>query len=106
MRRIHVVLFRSRDDLAVGLPTADGGQTKVTAGLTRRIGGVGGSYNWTEIERHDKSDLKMVLRWLKPFTQYEILLQAFNQFGKGPMAKIEAFTTSNGEMNNSNFNVL
>ena len=26
----------------------------------------------------------------------EVLLQAFNEFGKGPVAKIEAFTLSDG----------
>ena len=57
----------------------------------------GSGYNWTEIERHDESDLKLALRWLKPFTQYEVLLQAFNEYGKGPVAKLEAFTSSDGK---------
>jgi hypothetical protein len=39
----------------------------------------------------------MRLKGLKPFTQYEILLQAFNQYGRGPVAKIEAFTAGDGK---------
>lgn len=49
-------------------------------------------YNWTDIERVDSTDLQAKLKDLKPYTQYEILLQAFNQYGRGPVAKIEAFT--------------
>ena len=56
-------------------------------------------YNWTEIERVDITDLQMRLKGLKPFTQYEILLQAFNQHGRGPVAKIEAFTAGDGKNN-------
>ena len=53
-------------------------------------------YNWTDIERVDSTDLQAKLRDLKPYTQYEILLQAFNQYGRGPVAKIEAFTAGDG----------
>ena len=53
-------------------------------------------YNWTEIERVDVTDLQMTLKGLKPFTQYEVLLQAFNRHGRGPVAKIEAFTAGDG----------
>ena len=55
-------------------------------------------YNWTEIERVDITDLQMQLKGLKPFTQYEILLQAFNKYGRGPVAKIEAFTAGDGNI--------
>jgi len=34
---------------------------------------------------------------LEPYTKYEILLQAYNQFGRGPVAKIEAETGEKGE---------
>ena len=54
-------------------------------------------YNWTEVERYDPNDLRLWLRGLRPFTHYEILIQAFNQFGKGPMAKAKAVTLSDGE---------
>jgi hypothetical protein len=54
-------------------------------------------YNWTEVERYDPNDLRLWLRGLRPFTHYEILIQAFNQFGKGPMAKARALTLSDGE---------
>ena len=53
-------------------------------------------YNWTDIERVDSTDLQAKLRNLKPYTQYEILLQAYNQYGRGPVAKIEAFTAGDG----------
>ena len=39
----------------------------------------------------------MKLKGLRPFTQYEILLQAFNHYGRGPVAKIEAFTAGDGK---------
>ena len=68
------------------------------SGLIGKKSRAGSGYNWTEIERHDKTDLRLALRPLKPFTQNEVLLQAFNEFGKGPMAKIEAFTSSNGAL--------
>ena len=55
-------------------------------------------YNWTEIERVDVTDLQIKLKRLKPFTQYEILLQAFNRHGRGPVAKIEAFTAGDGKI--------
>lgn len=55
-----------------------------------------GSYNWTEIERYDATDLQLRLQDLEAFTKYEILLQAYNQFGRGPVAKIEAETLSDG----------
>ena len=54
-------------------------------------------YNWTDIERVDSTDLQAKLKNLKPYTQYEILLQAFNQYGRGPVAKIEAFTAGDGK---------
>jgi hypothetical protein len=54
-------------------------------------------YNWTEVERYDTSDLRLWLRGLRPYSQYEILVQAFNQYGKGPMAKAKAYTLSDGE---------
>merc|ERR1719305_807193 len=53
-----------------------------------------GAYNWTDIERYDTTDLQLLLRELEPFTKYEILLQAYNQFGRGPVAKIEVETQS------------
>ena len=55
-----------------------------------------GAYNWTEIERYDTTDLQLLLKDLEPFTRYEILLQAYNQFGRGPVAKIEAETGEKG----------
>ena len=54
-------------------------------------------YNWTDIERVDSTDLQAKLKNLKPYTQYEILLQAYNQYGRGPVAKIEAFTAGDGK---------
>jgi hypothetical protein len=33
----------------------------------------------------------------RPYSQYKILVQAFNQYGKGPMAKAKAYTLSDGE---------
>ena len=54
-------------------------------------------YNWTEVERYDVSDLRLWLRGLRPYVQYEILVQAFNQFGRGPMAKAKAYTLSDGK---------
>ena len=54
-------------------------------------------YNWTEVERYDQNDLRLWLRGLRPFSHYEILIQAFNQFGKGPMAKAKATTLSDGK---------
>ena len=54
------------------------------------------AYNWTDIERYDTTDLQLLLRDLEPYTKYEILLQAYNQFGRGPVAKIEAETQSKG----------
>ena len=57
-----------------------------------------GAYNWTEIERYDTTDLQLLLRDLEPHTKYEILLQAYNQFGRGPVAKIEAETGEQGEI--------
>ena len=56
-----------------------------------------GAYNWTDIERYDTTDLQLLLRELEPYTKYEILLQAYNQFGRGPVAKIEAETGEKGE---------
>lgn len=55
-----------------------------------------GAYNWTEIERYDSTDLQLLLRGLEPYMRYEILLQAYNQFGRGPVAKLEAETDSDG----------
>ena len=60
-----------------------------------------GAYNWTEIERYDTTDLQLLLRELEPHTKYEILLQAYNQFGRGPVAKIEAETGEKGEPHSS-----
>ncbi len=54
-------------------------------------------YNWTEVERYDSTDLRLWLRGLRPYAQYEILVQAFNQFGRGPMARAKAYTLSDGE---------
>ena len=56
-----------------------------------------GAYNWTEIERYDATDLQLLLKDLEPHTKYEILLQAYNQFGRGPVAKMEATTEADGE---------
>ena len=56
-----------------------------------------GAYNWTEIERYDATDLQLLLKDLEPHTKYEILLQAYNQFGRGPVAKMEAETEADGE---------
>ena len=55
-----------------------------------------GAYNWTEIERYDTTDLQLLLKDLQPSNRYEILLQAYNQFGRGPVAKIEADTNEKG----------
>ena len=54
-------------------------------------------YNWTEVERYDSTDLRLWLRGLRPYAQYEILVQAFNQFGRGPMARAKALTLSDGK---------
>ena len=56
-----------------------------------------GTYNWTEIERYDATDLQLLLKDLEAHTKYEILLQAYNQFGRGPVAKIEAETGTDGK---------
>ena len=72
----------------------------IVSTLTPQISNVGTHlrrYNWTEIERVDVTDLQVRLKGLKPFTQYEILLQAFNRYGRGPVAKIEAFTAGDGK---------
>lgn len=37
-----------------------------------------------------------MLKDLVPYMRYEILLQAYNQFGRGPVAKIEAETDAEG----------
>ena len=66
--------------------------------LSKNDGNYFRRYNWTEIERVDITDLQMQLKGLKPFTQYEILLQAFNKYGRGPVAKIEAFTAGDGNI--------
>ncbi len=34
---------------------------------------------------------------LRRYSQYQILVQAFNQYGKGPMAKAKAYALSDGE---------
>ena len=72
----------------------------IVSTLMPQMGSVGKHfrrYNWTEIERVDVTDLQVRLKGLKPFTQYEILLQAFNRYGRGPVAKIEAFTAGDGK---------
>ncbi|XP_059078554.1 cell adhesion molecule Dscam2-like [Tigriopus californicus] len=52
------------------------------------------TYNWTEIERHDTSDLKVTLKDLTAFTQYEIIIQAINDFGIGPKKTVVSRTQS------------
>ena len=59
-----------------------------------------GNYNWTEVERHDTSDLKLQLRDLKAFTRYEVLIQALNDFGAGPVEIARARTESDGKPGN------
>ena len=56
-----------------------------------------GRYNWTEVEWHDTSDLQLKLRNLNPFARYELLIQALNDFGAGPMEKAIARTKEDGE---------
>eukprot|EP00095_Tigriopus_kingsejongensis_P001843 maker-scaffold10_size831480-snap-gene-7.23 protein:Tk01843 transcript:maker-scaffold10_size831480-snap-gene-7.23-mRNA-1 annotation:"GI19521" len=48
--------------------------------------------NWTEIERHDTSDLKVTLQDLTAFTQYKIIIQAINAFGLGPTQTVGSRT--------------
>lgn len=48
------------------------------------------------MERYDSTDLQLMLKDLVPYMRYEILLQAYNQFGRGPVAKIEAETDAEG----------
>ena len=56
-------------------------------------------YNWTEVERHDTSDLKLTLRDLRAFRRYDILIQALNDFGAGPMEAANARTKEDGKRN-------
>ena len=84
--------FGTRREPGYGMKHDDSGNTLGNKGKYFR------RYNWTEIERVDVTDLQMQLKGLKPFTQYEILLQAFNKYGRGPVAKIEAFTAGDGNI--------
>ncbi|XP_040563720.1 cell adhesion molecule Dscam2 isoform X2 [Lepeophtheirus salmonis] len=47
----------------------------------------GDNYNWTTVERYDRSDLRTILRELIPNSKYEILIQAQNRYGFGPVSK-------------------
>ncbi len=51
------------------------------------------AYNWTEVERHDTSDLQVVLSGLKAYTRYELLIQAVNDIGVGPTEMARARTS-------------
>lgn len=62
------------------------------------------TYNWTEIERHDTSDLKVTLKDLTAFTQYEIIIQAINDFGIGPKKTVVSRTQSDGIKNLIRYN--
>ncbi len=48
--------------------------------------------NWTEVTRHDASDLQARLTQLEPFTQYGVTVMAVNDFGTGPGADAVART--------------
>ena len=58
-------------------------------------GGV--SYNWTEVERHDATDLQLVLPALRAYTRYELLIQAVNDVGAGPTEMARARTSGDGK---------
>ena len=60
-----------------------------------RGGGV--SYNWTEVERHDATDLQLVLPALRAYTRYELLIQAVNDVGAGPTEMARARTSGDGK---------
>jgi len=55
------------------------------------------AYNWTEVERHDSSDLLVQLRSLSPDTFYHVLVQAVNDFGVGPAEAVDAQTQADGQ---------
>ena len=55
------------------------------------------SYNWTEVERHDASDLQLVLPALRAYTRYELLIQAVNDVGAGPTEMARARTAGDGK---------
>ena len=60
-------------------------------------GGGGVSYNWTEVERHDATDLQLVLPALRAYTRYELLIQAVNDVGAGPTEMARARTSGGGK---------
>ena len=95
--RYYKLCFRWRSDSDVKRQHRYGKKDKSqkSSGSNNLAGG--SSYNWTEIERYDTTDLQLRLQDLEPFTKYEILLQAYNQFGRGPVAKIEVETQSDGK---------
>ena len=90
----YKLCFRWRSDSDVKRQHRYGKKDKLPTTSGSNLGG--SSYNWTEIERYDTTDLQLRLQDLDPFTKYEILLQAYNQFGRGPVAKIEVETQSDG----------
>jgi hypothetical protein len=51
----------------------------------------------TKRQKGKKTERQKGRMGLRPYSQYEILVQAFNQYGKGPMAKAKAYTLSDGE---------
>lgn len=57
----------------------------------------GVSYNWTEVERHDATDLQLVLPALRAYTRYELLIQAVNDVGAGPTEMARARTSGDGK---------
>ena len=59
------------------------------------------SYNWTEVERHDASDLQLVLPALRAYTRYELLIQAVNDVGAGPTEMARARTAGDGKRRSS-----
>ena len=59
------------------------------------------SYNWTEVERHDASDLQLVLPALRAYTRYELLIQAVNDVGAGPTEMARARTAGDGKRGSS-----
>jgi hypothetical protein len=55
------------------------------------------AYNWTEVERHDTTDLQVVLPGLKAYTRYELIIQAVNDIGVGPTEMARARTAGDGK---------
>ena len=68
-----------------------------TAAASRTSAEGSASYNWTEVERHDASDLQLVLPALRAYTRYELLIQAVNDVGAGPTEMARARTAGDGK---------